>query len=361
MGKPLQGFGLDQASRPWWLTLLVLVVASVGLYLRPNPGPKSIVLEGATMGTSYRVVVAKPSVPASRIKSVVQARLDRVVTLMSTYEPESELSRFNASRASEPWPVAPETRAVLEIALEVWRRSEGVFDVTVGPLVDRWGFGPSGRAKAVPSEEELNELLRQVGSDGLALTKAGLSKRHPNAEVDLSAVAKGYAVDLVSDALDEVGVTGYLVEVGGEVRTRGEKQAGVSYRVAIEAPDAEARRVHAVLDLKDAALATSGNYRNYIVRDGVKYAHALDPRTGRPVEHRLLSASVLHDSCGWADAWATALMVAGERAWSLAEANGLEVLLLYSGPEGSLEEKVTPGFDALRRALEQGPNSGKQI
>jgi FAD:protein FMN transferase len=349
MGDSLRGFSLRQASGRWWLTLLALSLGSIWLYLRPEAPSSSLVLEGATMGTSYRVVLSDAPVPAERVQSVVDERLERVITLMSTYEPDSELSRFNAQSSSQPWPVAPETRAVVQIALEVWRHSGGAFDVTVGPLVERWGFGPSGRPNQLPTEEELAHLLDQVGSEGLALTEAGLVKAHPDTEVDLSAVAKGYAVDLLSDALDELGATRYLVEVGGEVRTRGRKGPEAPYRVAIESPDPGARRVYAVLDLEDAALATSGSYRNFIVRDGVRYAHALDPRSGRPVQHRLLSASVLHASCAWADAWATALMVAGDDAWSMAEANELEVLLLYSGPKGSLEERITPGFAALRR------------
>lgn len=352
MGKPARGFSLRQASPRWWVTLAVLVGGSVWLYLRPPDTPSPVILEGPTMGTRYRVVVNDPPVDEAQISDAVQARLDRVVALMSTYEPDSELSVFNRSRSASAAKIARETREVLEIALDVWRSSEGAFDVTVGPLVDRWGFGPDGRPESIPSEEELRALRARVGSEGLQLTEAGLAKRNPETRVDLSAVAKGYGVDLVADALDQMGARSYLIEVGGEIRVRGRKPGGDAYRVAIETPDPTTRDVYAVVDLQDAALATSGNYRNFFVKDGVKYVHALDPKTGRPVEHRLLSASVMHSSCARADAWATALMVAGERAWELAKANDLEVLLLYSASDGALEERVTSGLKAARARAE---------
>ncbi len=353
MGKPLQGFSVANASPRWWLMLAVLVGGTVWLYARPPSKSEPTVVEGPTMGTHYRVVVPKPPVGPEEIRSAVEDRLDRVIALMSTYEPNSELTRFNDAESVEAFGLAPETREVVEVALEVWRRSDGAFDATVGPLVDLWGFGPSGRPEAVPTDEELAAAMASVGSEGLRLTEAGLAKAHPKTRLDLSAVAKGYAVDLVAEALDALGASQYLVEVGGEVRTRGTKAPDVPFRVAIEAPDPDDRRVHAVFEVQDGALATSGNYRNYYERDGVKYVHTLDPVTGRPVEHRLLSATVFHDSCGWADAWATALMVSGEKAWSLAQQNDLEVMLLFAGPGGTFEERITPGLAAIR--AETGP------
>jgi FAD:protein FMN transferase len=349
MGKPFRGFPIQQASARWWLMLAVLSGGTAWIYLRPGPeNARATVLEGATMGTRYRVVLPEPQAEINSLQKMVQAKFDRVVSLMSTYDDSSELSRFNASRSMDPMPVAPETRAVLEIALQVWRRSGGAFDATVGPLVELWGFGPSGRPETMPGDAELAEVRAAVGSDGLKLTAAGLAKDHPETRVDLSAVAKGYAVDLVADGLEAAGVKRYLVEVGGEIRVRGFRQGRDPFRVAIEAPDPKARRVHSVFELTEGAVATSGNYRNFYERDGVKYVHTLSPSTGRPIESRLLSATVHHPSCAWADAWATALMVRGDQAWDLAHSQGLEVLLLMAGPDGTVQEQITPGLAALR-------------
>jgi len=350
MGKPFRGFSLRQASLRWWVTLALLVGAAGWLYVGPGREGvgSTVIFEGATMGTRYRVVLPGLGEESEALRADVKAALDRVVALMSTYEPDSELSRFNRSARRDPFPVAPETRAVLEVALEVWRRSDGAFDVTVGPLTDAWGFGPPSRPAEVPSEEELAALMASVGSGGLALGPDGLAKVHPDTRVDLSAVAKGYAVDLVAERLEAAGVRRYLVEVGGELRVRGTRDSGDPFRVAVEAPVEDERRVHAVFGLSAGALATSGHYRNFHERDGVRYVHTLNPVTGRPVRHRLLSATVHHASCAWADAWATALMVAGEEAWDLAQREGLEVMLLLAGPDGTIEEKITPRLAAWR-------------
>lgn len=353
MGKPFRGFSLSQASPRWWVTLAALLGGTLWVYFRPQPGaePPVAVIEGPTMGTRYRVVLPDPPVDPESLRTIVESQLDRIVSLMSTYEPTSELSRFNASRSLEPMAIAPETREVVEVALQVWRDSDGAFDATVGPLVDLWGFGPGGRPEAAPDPTELDALRAAVGSSGLKLTDAGLAKSHPETQVDLSAVAKGYAVDRVAEGLEAAGVTRYLVEVGGEVRVRGSKGPGRPFRVAVESPEPDARRVHAVFELSEGALATSGNYRNFYERDGVRYVHTLNPATGRPVEHRLLSATVHHSSCAWADAWATALMVSGEDAWSLAQRQELEVLLLLAGPDGTIQERITPGLAASRGGL----------
>ncbi|MEM1414149.1 MAG: FAD:protein FMN transferase [Myxococcota bacterium] len=345
-----RSFGLGDASPRWWGVLAFLALGTVGLYgsSAREGAPERLVLEGPTMGTTYRVTVRASesggALPAREVLlGVVERELGRVVALMSTYDAGSEISRFNASPDSAPFRVSPETRAVLEIALEVGRRSGGAFDITVGPLVELWGFGRTPEPTELPGAELVATTLEAVGADRLRLGPEGLTKDHPRTQVDLSAVAKGYAVDRVADALERIGVGDFLVEVGGELRGRGERTPGEPFRVAVESPE-PGQPVHGVVALADRALATSGNYRNVYVRDGERVVHTLSPRTGRPVAQRLLSASVVHRSCAWADAWATALMASGDAAWELAEREGLDAMLLFTGADGSLEERRTAGF-----------------
>jgi thiamine biosynthesis lipoprotein len=224
--------------------------------------------------------------------------------------------------------------------------SGGAFDVTVGPLVDAWGFGPEGRLSGLPDEERLAELRESVGFEGLAMDReAGtLSKTHPATLVDLSGIAKGYGVDQVATALLELGYTAYLVEIGGEVKVRGRKPDGSAWRVAIEAPESERRVLHRVVELVDMAVATSGDYRNFYEEDGVRYAHIIDPRTGHPVRHAGAAVSVLHRDAVVADAWATALSVLGpEEGMAVAEREGLAALFITAGTDG-YETFATAGF-----------------
>jgi thiamine biosynthesis lipoprotein len=301
------------------------------------------------MGTTYRVLLGGPA-DAARVTALqrgVDSLLAAVNASMSTYDPESELSRFNANASVEPVPLSAPLTEVMRLSLAVHAASGGRFDVTVGPLVDAWGFGPAARPAEALEARVVDSLRAFVGSDKLQLEGAALRKADPRVRVDLSAVAKGYAVDVVSDWLASQGATAHLVEIGGEMRARGRNASGEPFRVGIEDPDPDSRRVRFAIALSDRSLASSGNYRNFVDLDGVRYAHTLDPVTGRPVQHRLLAASVLHERCADADAWATALMVAGpDSAWALAQANGLEVGLLVATASGQVEERFTPGFRA---------------
>ncbi|MEM6531822.1 MAG: FAD:protein FMN transferase [Myxococcota bacterium] len=347
-GERAKGFSLGEASTRWWVVLLVLGAVSVWLYAGPGAGPAVTTIEGPTMGTRYRVVVSGPVEDMSALRRRVEGNLNLINDLMSTYKSDSELSGFNQLKTDEPFGISAETHEVLEIARQVGAASDGAFDVTVGPLVNLWGFGPDGKPSKTPSDGEIDAVRAAVGPDAVELGKRTLRKKNPATQVDLSAVAKGFAVDLIAESLAAEGYAAFLVEVGGEVVVKGEKSPGRPFRVGIEEPDPTTQRVHTVLTIRDGALATSGNYRNYYDRDGVRYAHTIDPKTGRPVAHRLLSASVYHSSCAWADAWATALMAAGDKAWALARRNNLEVLLLFAGKDGTVEEKITDTVASLR-------------
>lgn len=342
-------FSISQASWRWWVTLLALVGASLYVYrTRDQIEPSVARFGGPAQGSTYSVVLNGPrpdSVVAS-LQFAVDSLLAAVDAQMSTYDSTSELSRLNRNTSPSPVAISAPLAEVLRQSIVVSQASGGAFDVTVGPLVDAWGFGPAGVLSRAPDSTALASLRARVGWQKLQLGGQSLTKTHPHLEIDLSAIAQGFTVDLVSALLLSRGEANHFVEVGGEVRARGRNAQGQPFRVGIEQPDVDRRRVRLVVGLADRALATSGNYRDFHDVDGVRYVHTIDPSTGRPVQHRLLAASVLHQQCSMADAWATALMVVGpERAWAMAEANGLDVLLLIAGPNGEVQERMTAGFN----------------
>jgi thiamine biosynthesis lipoprotein len=330
----------------------VLLLMAAGLLVaRSRSGAPAVpAFEGSTMGTTYRVLLGR-AVPVERLAELqrgIDSILVEVNAQMSTWDPASELSRLNARADTGPVALSPPLAEVLRLSLAVHDQSGGRFDVTVGPLVDAWGFGAAPRPPGTVSERALDSLRAVTGSRLLSLRGDTVRRADPRVRLDLSAVAKGYGVDVVSDWLLAAGEAAHLVEIGGELRARGRNAAGLPFRVGVEEPDPASRRVRFVVGLVDRAIATSGNYRNVIELDGVLHAHTIDPVSGRPVQHRLLAASVLHDRCADADAWATALMVAGpDSAWALARTAGLDVALLVSGPGGEVEERVTDGFRAV--------------
>jgi thiamine biosynthesis lipoprotein len=333
--------------------MLVLLGFAAYAYVRRAPStPAALEFSGATMGTSYRVLFGRTAAETDRegLQRGVDSVLAAVNASMSTYDERSELSRFNARTDTTPVSVSAPLAGVLTQALDVHRASGGSFDVTVGPLVDVWGFGPTPRDTTVPTASELDSIGRFVGSEKLRLTSGTLAKSDARVRVDLSAIAKGYGVDAVSDYLIGQGYANHLVEIGGELRARGVNIRGEPFRVGIEEPDPDRIQVRLAVALDNRALASSGNYRNFYEAGGVRYSHTLDPVTRRPTQHTLLAVSVMHGKCAVADAWATALMAAGpERAWQLAEANGLDVLLLIDGGGGRVTERTTPGFTAALR------------
>ena len=304
------------------------------------------------MGTVYRVTVPRPlPVADSELLSAVRTQLERVDSLMSTYREDSELSALNRHDSIDAFPVSAETYAVLAEANAVSRATSGAFDITVGPLVDAWGFGPSGTTG--PSDPDLiARLMKTTGWQELTLDESSqtVRKSSPDVRCDLSAIAKGYAVDQISRAIEGLGCVDYMVDVGGEVRVAGLNADGEPWRIGIERPDAAGRVVHRILQLKDTGVATSGDYRNFRVEDGRRLSHVLDPRIGRPVETGVASATVLHDSTMRADAFATALLVLGERdGIAVAEREGLAVLLLLRDGQGGFREATSSLFSTRTR------------
>jgi len=289
-------------------------------------------LSGGTMGTTWSVSYIEPEHVAAPddIRAGIEDVLERVNHSMSTYQPDSEISAFNAIAPHTWMQVTPGFFEVLQAALEVGRRSEGAYDVTVAPLVDLWGFGAAGEVSAVPAQEEIAERLQHVGQGNLRLDVDHSSVMKRTAlSLDFSSLAKGYGVDEVADWLGAQGIDRYMVEVGGEMRLAGMSGRDDPWRIAIERPDSTGRGVAAALSLTDTAVATSGDYRNFFEVDGRRYSHMIDPRTGRPVVHDLVSVTVIHKNCMKADAWATALAVLGqERAMAVASEQGLAVYFI---------------------------------
>jgi thiamine biosynthesis lipoprotein len=316
--------------------------------------PRSLAFTGRTMAGTYAIKIARAGALSAAAEAALGhelfAAVDAVDRGMSTYRPDSELSRLNRHAAETPFTASAELVGVLAKARAVSAASHGAFDVTIGPLVNAWGFGPTNGARP-PAPEEVARLRARVSWASLVVDPAAgtVTKTRPEAYVDLSGIAQGHGADRIAGALDAKGFGDYLVEVSGEVRARGLNPAGAPWRIGIERPDgAGARAVHLIVPLADRSLATSGDYRNYFERDGRRYSHEIDPATGEPVTHRLASVTVVHPDCALADAWATALFVLGAaRGREAAVAQGLPAYFIGRAADGTLVDAPTPAFAAL--------------
>jgi thiamine biosynthesis lipoprotein len=309
------------------------------------PKQDDIHLSGPTMGTSYNIKYSGfEAKSGQQLQTEIDALLVQVNKWMSTYDPQSELSRFNQWQSTEAFPLSAETLLVMQEAKRLGAVSEGVLDVTVGPLVNLWGFGPSARPDKVPSSEAITAVKSRIGLDKLQLLPGAARKLHKDLYVDLSTIAKGYGVDKVADLLEANGINNYLVEIGGEMRVAGKKASGQDWRIAVEKPVTSERAVQEVISIGNNAIATSGDYRNYFEENGVRYSHLIDPQTGYPIQHNLVAVTVIHPSCMTADGLATALIVMGkDRALALARQNHWPVLLI-TRENDQFKEYTTPEF-----------------
>lgn len=336
-----------------WGVILASLVALVLLSACADSKPM-LALQGRTMGTSYSVQLVADSrqLDTQALKSRIHATLEAINAQMSTYDPNSELSRFNQSETTDWFAVPAALAQVIAEAKRVSDLSNGAFDVTVGRLVNLWGFGPEFHPDQAPTPEAIAQTLALTGDDQLAvrLDPPAVRKRQPELYVDLSAIAKGYAVDQLAGVLDDAGVKNYLVEIGGELRARGQHPQR-PWRVAIERPESSGRALFRVVPLRDLAMATSGDYRNFFEQDGVFYSHTIDPATGRPVKHRLASVSVLDAQAMRADALATALLVLGPQAGlALAEIHDIAAFFIERLDDGDYRAQMTPAFERLTEA-----------
>ena len=339
--------------------LLVLLTAATGC--KPSTSIREYRFQGSSMGTTFEVKVVASPFPERRqeaVREAIQAQLRDVDGKMSTYREASEISRLNRSRETTPHPLSRETFTVLAEALRISRVTGGAFDITVGPLVNAWGFGPGPHPASLPTSTEIEQLKLRSGWAKIELDPRSytIRKREPALYLDLSAIAKGYAVDRLSEVLTEMNLTRHMVELGGEVRTSGRNAGGKPWRIAIEKPVSGSRVFQRILPLENLALATSGDYRNFRQAEDGDLSHTIDPRTGRPVRHELASVSVVDASCMRADGYATALMVLGEdQGYRLAAEQDLAALFLVRSREGSFRERETPAFQRLFRT--KSPNA----
>lgn len=334
--------------RAWAMKGWMTTVALSATLLLTGCGPEQVNLDGKTMGTSYsvRYVTGDDTPSAAKIQAEIDKRLELVNDQMSTYRPGSELSRFNASRAvDKPFPVSAATTEVVLEALRINRVTDGALDVTVGPLVNLWGFGPEGRPDKVPSAAELERRRAWTGIDKLSVQGNALVKSIPELYVDLSSIAKGYGVDVIAQYLQSQQVKNYMVDIGGEVRTRGHNGEKKPWRIAIERPTAGMeQKAQLVIQPGEMSIATSGDYRNYFEQDGVRYSHTIDPVTGKPIHHHLVSVTVLSPTCMAADGLSTGLNVLGpERGMALANLMGIPVFMIVKTAKG-FEERYSEAF-----------------
>jgi len=305
-------------------------------------------ISGYTMGTSYHVtVVADISVEETeKLKTKVDNALVGVNQTFSTYIDNSEVSTFNQSKAKDAQEKSDDFMTVLTEALAISKATQGAYDITVGPLVNLWGFGPDFNEDSVPSDDSIQQALLKVGYQHIVLDSDSkrVQKLKDDIYIDFSSIAKGYGVDKVAELLNLNGYENYMVEIGGEMFVRGVNGQGANWRIAVEKPDASTRSIHKVINVTNTAIATSGDYRNFFEKDGVRFSHTIDPISGGPVQQDLVSVTVLAEKSMTADAWATAFMVLGaKKGYDLAIKDQLAVLFLVKEGD-SLKERVTPAF-----------------
>ena len=313
--------------------LLFLIAAAIFISACKTPPSKYIYNEGFIYGTLYHIVYESPE--GKDLQAEINEKLNEYNLIFSTYEESSDISKVNNNEKVKLDPLFIEC---FKRSMEISERTNGAFDITAGPLVNAWGFGPEDKKKM--TTEVIDSLKKLTSYKKIRLKDGKISKENPNMKLDMSAVAKGFTSDLIADFLEKEQCKNYMIEIGGEVVALGKNEKGRVWTIGISKPDDNAffaqNEIQAKVKLPENAMATSGNYRNFYVEDGKKYAHTIDPKTGYPVEHSLLSATVLADDCMTADAYATAFMVMGiEKSIDLAkELPELKVYFIYADADG---------------------------
>lgn len=315
------------------LLLMLLLTAC-----QPANHAREYQLEGKTMGTYYMVKFYTEQQPDLRaLQQELDTELELINDLMSTYRPDSELMRFNRQQSTEPVAITAQTAAVIAEAMHIGQQSAGILDVTVGPLVELWGFGAQGRITHAPEQAALQAVREYVGIDKIALEGQLLRKLEPRVAIDLSTIAKGYGVDRLAEILLAHGYQSFMVDIGGDMRVGTAKPTG-PWKIALEKPVSHERAVQRILALSNMSLATSGDYRIYFEENGIRYSHLIDPRSGKPIQHNTVSSTVLHPVAMAADAYATTLNVLpAAEAIAFANEQQIAALLIVKTEQGFTE------------------------
>lgn len=319
-------------------TILISKLVVLALFLAGcSDGQVEVKYRGEVMGTTWAVKVNSSEGYSQEVADAIQSELSLIDTLMSNWKQDSDVSRFNRAQLNTCTTVSPLTLAVVLVGKRIHGLSEGAFDVTMSPLIDLWGFGTDARNSAIPEKEAIEATMAHVGSQHLIVQDNELCKRDVPINLNLSALAKGFAVDRAANYLDIQGYESYLVEVGGELRARGENGQGRPWTVGIEQPtdNLATINIQAALPVLNSAVATSGDYRNFFVSEEARYSHLINPATGYPVDHNAASVTVLKESSMEADAWATALLVLGPaRGLEIANELGLAAMIILRTEQG---------------------------
>ncbi len=297
------------------------------------------------MGTTYTVKVADAPTDLSQdqLQAAIERVLEKVNDQMSTYRADSELSKLNSNSSTQWIDSSADLLTVVEEALRVSRLTDGAFDITVGPLVNLWGFGPDKQENQVPTQQQITAAMSRVGYTKMSTRRSppAIRKTRRDIYIDLSAIAKGYGVDKIAEHLESLGVHNYLVEIGGDLRAKGHNAEGTPWKIGIEKPVPEQRAVQLIIQLQDQGMATSGDYRNFFEKDGQRFSHTINPRNGMPITHNLASVTVLSPTAMGADAMATALLVMGpETGYMLAKRERLAAYFINRTADGFVDRST---------------------
>ena len=320
--------------------ILLLTLVIIGLSGCEKNDVNALVIQGKTMGTVWRVSVAGVAPERQKaLEQAIQQQLDRDDGELSTWKSDSVLSRFNQYQGSAPQPISADMADIIIAALRIGHKTQGAMDITVGPLVNLWGFGPGKQPTHTPTDAEITAAKALTGLQHLRVIQSvsgpALQKDLPGLYVDLSTMGEGYATDHLARLMEQHGITNYLVSVGGAVLSRGVNANHQPWRVAIQKPTDRENAVEARVNLQGHGISTSGSYRNYYELDGKRISHVIDPVSGKPIEHQLVSATVIATTALEADGWDTGLMVLGtERAKALALQQHLAVYLISKQGDG---------------------------
>lgn len=315
---------------------------------------KSILkLAGSTMGTYYNVIAVdqEGKLTDADLRPGIENALNIVNAHLSNWDQNSEVSKFNAARSTNELTVSKPLADILTAARDVNAASDGQFDITLGPIIEAWGFGASGQQNSQPAASIIDENFKHVGqAKNLEITNNGVKKNDPETKIYLSGIGKGYGVDQVAQALRNAGLKDFMVEIGGDIYTSGKNAEGLVWQIGIERPLEGSKLPHKIAQVSNMGMATSGDYRNYFMDEGKRYSHIFDAKTGRPVTHNTVSVTVLAENAMLADAWATGLLALGtERGLEISNQRDLAVLFIEKSAKTGEYEFITSTSDAFKK------------